>query len=117
MAYSKRFAAVTLLLGLGLSVYYAIMSYAIVYKLLGIIDTSITGGRSVTHDPETCLYFSVVTWTTLGYGDFRPVPGARLVAASEAMVGYIAMAVLISAFARVLPGFMSSPVSEAEDDS
>jgi Ion channel len=115
MVHSARFDAVYFLSALVLHIYYAIMSYAMLYKLLGIIDTSITEGPSVTHDPETCLYFSVVTWTTLGYGDFRPTPGARLAAASEAMVGYIAMAVLISAFARVLSGFMSSPVSE--DDS
>lgn len=34
-------------------------------------------------------YFSIVTFTTLGYGDFRPVEECRLVAATEAIVGYI----------------------------
>jgi hypothetical protein len=51
---------------------------------------------SVVHDkaPEcllreqaTSLYFSVVTWTTLGYGDCLPPADIRLVAALEALIG------------------------------
>ena len=34
------------------------------------------------------LYFSVVTWTTLGYGDFTPPPEIRLIAAMQALLGY-----------------------------
>jgi Ion channel len=37
----------------------------------------------------TCLYFSMVTWTTLGYGDVRPSDNARMLAASEAVLGYM----------------------------
>jgi hypothetical protein len=37
--------------------------------------------------------------TTLGYGDVRPSVDARLVAASEALFGYIWMAVFIGLFA------------------
>jgi prepilin signal peptidase PulO-like enzyme (type II secretory pathway) len=40
-------------------------------------------------------YFSVVTWTTLGYGDLSPVDPLKLVAAFEALLGYIYMAILI----------------------
>lgn len=60
------------------------MSYALAYRYVGLIDDG-----QVTHDPITCLYFSIVTWTTLGYGDVRPTPGARLIAASEAVVGLV----------------------------
>ncbi|PWE18568.1 hypothetical protein DDZ18_02895 [Marinicauda salina] len=35
------------------------------------------------------LYFSIVTWTTLGYGDFQPDPQLRLLAAVQAVLGYI----------------------------
>ena len=35
------------------------------------------------------LYFSVVTWTTLGYGDIQPDGWARGVAALEALFGYV----------------------------
>jgi hypothetical protein len=45
------------------------------------------------------LYFSAVTFTTLGYGDFRPRPGGwRLVAGAEAFAG----AFLISVFVVTL---------------
>lgn len=43
-------------------------------------------------DPTTALdalYFSVVTWTTLGYGDFTALPELRLLAAMEAFWGYV----------------------------
>lgn len=73
-----------------------VMSYAVSYRVLGLVD----GSRVVT-DPITCLYFSIVTWTTLGYGDVRPNPEARMLAASEAIVGYIVMAVFIGMFATL----------------
>jgi hypothetical protein len=44
---------------------------------------------SLTDDPGSALYFSIVTWTTLGYGDFSPPPEIRLVAATQAILGYI----------------------------
>jgi voltage-gated potassium channel len=51
------------------------------------------------------LYFSLVTLTTLGYGDLLPVtPFARIVAALEAVTGvlYIAITVarLVAAYQR-----------------
>ena len=41
------------------------------------------------NDGPGALYFSIVTWTTLGYGDFTPPPELRLVAAIQALVGYL----------------------------
>ena len=43
-----------------------------------------------------CLYFSLITATTLGYGDITPVGWARLLAAGEAMSGMILGGALIS---------------------
>jgi hypothetical protein len=43
-----------------------------------------------------------VTWTTVGYGDFRPSEPARLYAASEAMVGYLFMGLFISCLFQLL---------------
>jgi hypothetical protein len=40
-----------------------------------------------------------VTWTTLGDGDVRPSVDARLFAASEALVGYLWMAIFIGLLA------------------
>jgi voltage-gated potassium channel len=51
--------------------------------------------------PE-CIYFSVVTLTTVGYGDFHPVSGtARIVAGIEALSGYIILGVLVSALINI----------------
>jgi len=47
-----------------------------------------------------CVYYSVVTFTTLGYGDFTPVGWSRLVAASEAFTGAFAMALFVVVFVR-----------------
>jgi voltage-gated potassium channel Kch len=42
------------------------------------------------------LYFSVVTWTTLGYGDFRPgTDTVKLFVMTEALLGYVYMGMLI----------------------
>jgi hypothetical protein len=68
-----------------------IFSYTDIYRYLGIIDTN----GVVIRDPVSCFYFSVVTYTTLGYGDYRPSSEARLFAASEALVGYILLSLFI----------------------
>jgi hypothetical protein len=75
-----------------------IFAFASIYEKLGILSTS-TG--KVSHDPTICLYFSMVTITTLGYGDFVPSPPARLFAGSEAVAGLFLVAALIAVFARV----------------
>ena len=41
------------------------------------------------------MYFSFITLTTLGYGDFRPVGWWRCLAAFEAIVGYIFLGVFV----------------------
>ena len=71
-----------------------ILLYALIYRYLGLIDDTVK-----TQDPTTCLYFSIVTWTTLGYGDVRPSIEARLWAASEALVGHLWMAIFIGVLA------------------
>lgn len=51
---------------------------------------------------KDCLYFSFVTFTTLGYGDLRPMPevGTRAVASIEAFTGAFMMALFVLCFAR-----------------
>jgi len=47
------------------------------------------------------LYFSIVTFTTLGFGDLAPKPGFfQLFASFEALLGAIFMAMFIFVFAR-----------------
>lgn len=62
----------------------------------GIYDGQIAG---VQTDWTTAVYFSVVTWTTLGYGDFAPPAHLRLFAAAQAMQGFLFFGVVVSLFA------------------
>jgi len=46
------------------------------------------------------LYFSIVTFTTLGYGDITAIPNMRWLAAAEAIAGAALMSLFIVALAR-----------------
>ncbi len=70
----------------------AIMLFAKVYESFGIINAK---GVTIFPDSETAIYFSIVTWTTLGYGDFSPNDNIHLIAAAEAVLGYLFMALII----------------------
>ena len=69
-----------------------IIAYANIYIKLKLISN----GHEVNPDMLTAMYFSVVTWTTLGYGDLTPTDAARMYAALEATTGYVAFTVLTS---------------------
>jgi len=59
------------------------------------------------------LYFSLITLSTVGYGDIVPVtPVARMLAAMEAMTGTLFMAVFIS---RLVALYSSQPPAAGED--
>ena len=47
-----------------------------------------------------CIYFSVVTFTTLGYGDMTPTPLARPVVTIEAFVGSFTLALFVVVFVK-----------------
>lgn len=74
------------------SVAFFIGDFAILYHHIGIENTE---APKVAATATDCLYFSIVTWTTLGYGDFRPSEHARLIAGLEALIGYAAMVAAI----------------------
>jgi uncharacterized protein YjbI with pentapeptide repeats len=48
----------------------------------------------------SCLYYSVVTFTTLGYGDFTPVGVSRAIAAFEAFSGSFTIALFVVVFVK-----------------
>jgi hypothetical protein len=74
-----------------------IFIFASIYSYFGI-----SNGEIIIQNIPDCLYFSIVTWTTLGYGDFSPSEGARFFAAGEAMIGYVYMAIIISIFTAAI---------------
>lgn len=72
--------------------FYIIVVYAMIYARIGLLD----GSGALLQDLGTGFYFSLVTWTTLGYGDLQPPPNLRLIASSEAILGYISMGILVA---------------------
>lgn len=48
----------------------------------------------------SCLYYSVVTFTTLGYGDFAPIGLSRAIAAFEAFTGSFTIALFVVVFVK-----------------
>ncbi len=77
---------------------------ALLYPIAGIR----TGGTVVSYGTtETVigtlfdsLYFSVVTFTTLGYGDVQPIAFSRVVATVETIAGSALLALLVFVFGR-----------------
>lgn len=65
-----------------------IIAFAIIYRMLGVVV--VKDGEAV-YDAATCLYFSMITWTTSGYGEVIPSHEARFWAASEALLAYVVM--------------------------
>lgn len=89
---SRRTVLLIQLTALGLLLCMSVWSYSDIYMRLGIVDTT----SQIVRDRESCLYFSIVTLTRLGYGDYRPTLDARMVAATQALTGYVFFGVLIS---------------------
>lgn len=55
-----------------------------------------------SHVQSDGLYFSVITCTTLGYGDLVPVGWSRRAASVEALTQYVVMALLIAALIALM---------------
>ncbi|MTI01306.1 MULTISPECIES: potassium channel family protein [Alphaproteobacteria] len=67
--------------------------FAAVYGSFGYDDVCVTGANG----PADVLYFSYVTFTTVGFGDLRPVGMCRALAVAEAITGYILLGLFVAA--------------------
>lgn len=56
----------------------------------------------VLPDLKTAFYMSVVTFTTLGYGDAHPIGATRIVAAIEALIGFFLYSSFVATFLKRL---------------
>lgn len=98
---SKLYAAVTCYLVLGII-------FAVVYTLISIFSVDVfqyagtlkTSSLQVYPHPEffsEALYYSFVTLSTLGYGDWVPTLGpVKMIASLEAITGQLYIAILIA---------------------
>jgi hypothetical protein len=65
----------------------AVWTYAFAYWLMAVQWQFGGFGGLPVHGFVDCLYFSVVTYTTIGYGDQVPLSHVRLIAGVEALNG------------------------------
>lgn len=68
-----------------------IVLFAGIYHGFGLVHSGPAGPVSLADG----LYFSIVTWTTLGYGDFTPPADIRLIAAMQALLGYAFFVIIV----------------------
>ena len=95
---------------LALVVFFLIEIYALTYHSLGLYR-----GNDPVTDAVDFLYFSIVTWTTLGYGDISPASESRLFAAAEALTGYVFMGLYLSVVFHVISVRANQLRNSAED--
>lgn len=71
--------------------------FGAVYGAFGYEDKCVVGAES----PSDVLYFSYVTFTTVGFGDLRPEGMCRALAVSEAITGYVLLGLFVAAAVAV----------------
>ncbi|RTL97342.1 MAG: potassium channel protein [Hyphomicrobiales bacterium] len=93
---SRVLAMISVVMGLFAIMTVEVWLWAGIYRLLGIFS-----------DFETALYFSTITFSTVGYGDVVPAHGWRVLAALEGINGFLLIgwstAYLIAAGTRIGP--------------
>ena len=74
-----------------------VLTAAAIYSGYGFVEP-----EGLPSTPSDGLYFSIVTWTTLGYGDFQPKPELRLMAAAQAVFGYLFLGLIVGSVSSLL---------------
>jgi hypothetical protein len=72
---------------------FMIVVFAALYKNTGLMF----GTEEVKPSALDAIYFSSVTFSTLGYGDFAPHPSLRIVAAIQALLGNLHLGMVVGA--------------------
>lgn len=66
-------------------------------------------------DNEESLYYSTVTFTTLGYGEYTPRGSTRFTAASQALIGFVFMPLLLGQIIGLMRDWASTRDREAAE--
>ena len=100
-------------------------AFAVIYKVYGggegtdtasfIADTSHSPEQRVTTFGEA-LYYSIVTFTTLGYGDMQPRGVLRFMACLETFVGYLVLGILASTIADFVQKWAEADAGDGGGD-
>jgi Ion channel len=73
------------------------MFFAFTYSVIDAIDAAALFAERADSTPAERLYFSFVTLSTVGYGDFSPgSDGSRALAVSEMLIGQIYLVTIVS---------------------
>lgn len=76
------------------------IAFGLIFYLLGEQAFDISHRESLGWSPLTMMYYSVVTFTTLGFGDITPrTPAAAALVMVEVVTGYLMLGILISILA------------------
>lgn len=78
-----------------LNVFLFLLIFSAIYYEVGIVDTTLDG-NPITQDFWACCYYSIITFTSTGYGDFRPQGIARVLASLHALIGYLVLGLMAS---------------------
>lgn len=100
-------SSASLPLQLVLAVLASISSHMVYCMQLGLVKT----GSGEVFFPlwSDALYFSVVTFATLGYGDMAPREEYRLVAAFQAIYGYVFLGAFVGTLVTAFSAAPRSP--------
>ena len=82
------------------SVFIVVFSY--IYTDSTICASGVVDVNCRLNPPWEPVYYSTITFTTLGYGDLLPRGEARAFAAVQALIGFIFMPVLLSSFVALI---------------
>ena len=98
-------------------------AFAVIYKTYGANEATDAASfvADTTVSPEVkvktfweALYYSLVTFTTLGYGDLQPRGILRFLACLETFVGYLVLGILASTVSDLIREWAKSESDDAE---
>lgn len=81
------------------SCFLIVIVWAWIYNSMGI-SYNLSDKMGKEKEFITNIYFSIVTFTTLGYGDFSPPVAARIVASAQALLGLFMTSLFLVTFVR-----------------